>query len=422
MLNEIRIENFKAYGSQEQALRLGRITIFIGENGTGKSSALQALTLLAQSANQNAIKLMPGESFWFVNYRDIVHKMEPGRKLTIGYEGRISHEAQGYSAQIMYAASFAEQNRDNMLVEQWGKIKTESWTRIPLPDMLEGKYYHGDSTANPQRLEGDGFHVSLGSSDRVCKPIQITGGGHTTVEQRHAFEDFFKVARELFESFETILTKRFFTVPSMRGFDQLSYQLGEEPKERPETPDEVATTFAYRREVEERVAGWMQQVTGVRISVHIIPKKQVELRSIDGYNIYHEGFGTGQLVKPLVQIAMAPKDSLIAVEEPEIHLHPQAQVRLCDTLAEIAKTENKQILLTTHSEHILTGFLNIVAEGKLKPQDLSVYYFEKKNGEAKATQLPVDSKGMIAGGLKGFSEVELGKLERHLQATSQKSE
>ena len=65
------------------------------------------------------------------------------------------------------------------------------------------------------------------------------------------------------------------------------------------------------------------------------------------------------------------------IEEPEIHLHPKAQAELAEVLTEEAKANGKQMIMATHSEHILSRLLTLVAENKLSRDELAVYSFEK---------------------------------------------
>ena len=66
--------------------------------------------------------------------------------------------------------------------------------------------------------------------------------------------------------------------------------------------------------------------------------------------------------------------------------------------------------MTTHSEHIVFGFLNMVAKKQLKKKDLKIYSFENKNGEAKVKKLKVNEFGQVDGGLPGFFETEVESL------------
>lgn len=120
------------------------------------------------------------------------------------------------------------------------------------------------------------------------------------------------------------------------------------------------------------------------------------------------------------QIALAPEGSSICIDDPEIHLHPKAQAELAELFVEIAKGENKQLLMTTHSEHILFRLLTTVAEKKLDPAQLAIYYFDKRDGWTNAKRLIVDDKGTIEQGLPGFFEADVGEFRKYMEAISPK--
>lgn len=111
---------------------------------------------------------------------------------------------------------------------------------------------------------------------------------------------------------------------------------------------------------------------------------------------------------------------MIGIEEPEIQLHPRAQAALCDVFVEVATQEQKQLILTTHSEHILMGLLTAVANGRLQPDDLAVYEFRREGDAARAERLEVNEYGQIAGGLKGFLEVDIDEIGELIEARFQK--
>jgi predicted ATPase len=129
-----------------------------------------------------------------------------------------------------------------------------------------------------------------------------------------------------------------------------------------------------------------------------------------GINLVNEAFGLNQLVPLLVALSITPPDSVIGIEEPEIHLHPKAQAALCDIFVDIVMHERKQIIITTHSEHILMSLLTSVAKGKMQPTDLAVYELQRQEDIALAERLEVNQFGQIAGGLKGFLETDLDEI------------
>ena len=102
------------------------------------------------------------------------------------------------------------------------------------------------------------------------------------------------------------------------------------------------------------------------------------------------------------------------IEEPEIHLHPKAQAELAEVLAETAKAEDKQIIMTTHSEYVAGRLLTLVAEGKLTTDDLAIYSFLKdEKGECSATEIEITERGQTKGGLTSFDEATRDEMRRY---------
>jgi len=97
-------------------------------------------------------------------------------------------------------------------------------------------------------------------------------------------------------------------------------------------------------------------------------------------------------------VELIGKDAVLCIEEPEIHLHPKAQASLCDAFVEVVRRLGTQLVLTTHSEHILIGLLTAVATGQLKPEELAVYEFSRDGESAVAERLDVTPQGQIKGG------------------------
>ena len=161
-------------------------------------------------------------------------------------------------------------------------------------------------------------------------------------------------------------------------------------------------------------------MTGVGLRVDPLPPNSVEFKAltpIGEVNLVTEGFGTNALVLLFMELARASGGATVMIEEPEIHLHPRAQADLAQVLAEEAKAEDKQIIMTTHSEHILGRLLTLVAEKELLPDELAIYAFEKdEEGVCTASELEVAEDGRVKGGIKGFFETDLDELDRYVKA------
>ena len=130
-----------------------------------------------------------------------------------------------------------------------------------------------------------------------------------------------------------------------------------------------------------------------------------------------EGDGASVLVPLLRQLIMSESGATILIEEPEIHLHPKAQAELAEVLAETAKAEDKQIIMTTHSEYITQRLLTLVSEKRISQHELVFYTFEKDSkGESLSSVNEVTDRGQVAGGMGGFYQFNLDALDRHVRA------
>lgn len=115
--------------------------------------------------------------------------------------------------------------------------------------------------------------------------------------------------------------------------------------------------------------------------------------------------GSKQILTVITQLFWAPEGSLLMIEEPEISLHPKAQMEVLEMFSEALK-EDKQIIATTHSIIMLQALGYAVLQEWLKPDQIAVYHIEKGAEGTTATQLPLDTNGYIQDWVPSFTEVE----------------
>ena len=76
------------------------------------------------------------------------------------------------------------------------------------------------------------------------------------------------------------------------------------------------------------------------------------------------GFGVSQVLPVLILCSYAPEGSILILEHPEAHLHPKVQSELADVLIDVVKNRNVQIILESHSEHLLLRLMRRIAGGR----------------------------------------------------------
>jgi predicted ATPase len=118
---------------------------------------------------------------------------------------------------------------------------------------------------------------------------------------------------------------------------------------------------------------------------------KVELREV--------GFGVSQVVPVVTQLnADLGDNALVCIQQPELHLHPRLQTALGDLFIQAssaqASVSQKQLIVETHSEHLMMRIQRRIAEGSVDPNDVAVVYIDRRaDGEAVATRLRLDSDG-----------------------------
>ena len=131
------------------------------------------------------------------------------------------------------------------------------------------------------------------------------------------------------------------------------------------------------------------------------------------------GFGISQIV-PLL-FTCARSEGLTCVEQPELHLHPSAQTNLADFFAEIighdvtTKKESspqvgRQLVIETHSEHLILRIKQLMSEGKLCPEDVSLNVIEKEESGSKIRRIHMDTRGRFLDAWPGGFFEERGDL------------
>jgi len=100
----------------------------------------------------------------------------------------------------------------------------------------------------------------------------------------------------------------------------------------------------------------------------------------------------------IVQLFFVPEGSIVLLEQPEIHLHPGAASLLGDLFLDVAERRNLQLIIESHSEHLLARLQRRVAEGEkafATPDKLALYFCELRDGAAHARPVEVNEMGEV---------------------------
>ena len=235
------------------------------------------------------------------------------------------------------------------------------------------------------------------------------------------------------QSFQRLIPEEFYDEPLVGNLDRLTYLTAERtgPREvyrldAPQVAPVVGPTGENAVSVlhsgrDERVlpslrignaapTRWWQVVARMRqffpncgLSVERIPHANavtLGLRtstSTDFHRPINTGFGLTQVLPLIVAAVSANQDDLLLIENPEVHLHPSGQARMGEFLVEVAAARI-QVLIETHSDHILNGVRRAVKNGILPPDEVLLHFFRPRDESNGGTESQVESPAIDASG------------------------
>ena len=139
-------------------------------------------------------------------------------------------------------------------------------------------------------------------------------------------------------------------------------------------------------------------------------------------------FGISQILPVITELFYVPQNSVIIIEQPELHLHPKAQAELADIMIdainakENGQKRNIQLLIETHSEHFLRRLMRRIAEDASDELNdkISAYFVNTTKHPVSLENLNIDLFGNIQNWPKDFFGDEMGDISSQMAAAIQK--
>ncbi|PTQ79806.1 uncharacterized protein DUF3696 [Nitrosospira multiformis] len=126
-------------------------------------------------------------------------------------------------------------------------------------------------------------------------------------------------------------------------------------------------------------------------------------------NLKDVGVGVSQVIPVIVAALFAQPGHIVIVEEPESHLHPLAQSKLAELLAQVSKERKVQFIVETHSEHLFRRMQTLIAKQDIKPNETAMYFVERDGKTATMRPLELDDFGRVKNWPAGFFGDALGE-------------
>ena len=221
-------------------------------------------------------------------------------------------------------------------------------------------------------------------------------------------------------------------LPGLRGNPERTYKLTSMGPRYPGRFENYATSIIHEwQETEdERLNTLVNALYALGLTGQVGTKKigdaRIELQvgrlphrgtdKTDMVSITDVGFGVSQVLPVLVALIGAEPGQLVYIEQPELHLHPRAQVALANVLADAAK-RGVRVVAETHSSLLLLGVQTLVVEGSLSPDLVKLHWFTRgENGVTEVNSADLDKMGAYGDWPEDFGDVDLVEQSRYLDA------
>lgn len=374
MLKKLCLHNFKCF--EAQCFDLADLTLLAGLNGTGKSSVLQSVLLLRQSYDQRLLQRVGlafnGELVQLGTARDVF--FEGAATPQFGFD--LTFISVGKAQETVNASWQLEYDRVADVVKSVGPAAPE--------------------VVYEQSLFTDDFHYLAAErlGPRIAFPISD-----------------YQVRERAQLGTQGQYVPHFLSLYGSRPIDQAS----------------LLHPLGLTNSLADQVEAWMSEVSpGVRINttsyteidqVGLVYSFSVGRQVSNPYRSTNVGFGITYTLPVVVALLSSVPGSLVLLENPEAHLHPQGQAKMGELMVRAAAA-GTQIIVETHSDHVLNGVRIAVREGLLPPERTQLHFMQRDiSGEQLSSEVispRIDRNGRIDRWPNGFFDEWDKSLERLL--------
>ncbi|WP_241963369.1 AAA family ATPase [Paracoccus suum] len=411
MFSRLRLENFKAWLDPED-ITLRPLTMLLGTNSSGKSSLIQSLLLLKQTARSpdRTVHLNLGgdelnDLFNFGSFEDVLnHSAESPRLFSIEFD------FDNRGASRIHKGSFGC---------SYGQTSSGSVAVQALTLKAEGRQFKAirrEKGAFSILVDDEQLPRAKGRNYAPERSIAFSADAIAVLDKEgQLLEDLSLAIRQ--ELDRTIYLGPLRRKPE-RDYPWNKSKPGDVGSDGRGAVDALLASTLLRGDeqnyVVDGVSRWLRHM-GVADKLEVRQQgrsNRYELivhREGVACNLRDVGIGVSQVLPVLVVSYFAPKGSTILLEEPEIHLHPLAQSVLAELFVDVSMERGVQFIVETHSEHLFRRMQTLIAKENTSATDVAMYFVKRNGRSAKLCTLEIDDFGRVKNWPDGFFGDALGE-------------
>ena len=413
---KIAVKNFKAFGGWQE-LELRPMTLIFGQNNAGKSALLRVLPMLADAVRPNgnpaaldmATPALRGAAFSQLLWQGLSKDDERSMEIRVEWGEETALRSLSYTIKewgeskypAITAATIELAGEEPCVVHMtWAEIKDEVGTSPTTFDVSRDGY----NESHQVHLSFDGLWPS-----GLAALTDVVG---------ERFDAYQSQVLQVYSRVEWLIASR--AVPQRTSSTHAAGQPKLPPDGRgaaaaltaSKEAEQLVSSFYedhFRQELRLTAANW--QGESVRATLRPIEEPGYDIELVDC------GEGVTQSFPVLTSFALSLKramnNRLLAIEEPESHLHPANQRALGEFFCNhIRENDDLRVVMETHSEQILLAVQLAVLRGHLTPDDVVIYWVEDKGARSVAERIELDEYARPSSPrfLKAFhTDTEMGR-------------
>ena len=445
-MNQITLKNFRCF-RETQTARLAPLTLLVGENSTGKTSFMAMLRVLWDMVCRGESPDFKQDPYDLGSFDEIAH-FRGGRggratTLEVGFEvtreTRTRRDASIADRRLRFEVTFEKKGTIPVPVLRRFSQK-DVWMELSQREIRFGtkrgtwKCRH---TTEFISVPGMNFPLSFYFRHLISKArsendqwIALSGSKQPTDKD---FEQIDKISSfPLFERYGPYEERPYASAP-VRSKPRRTYDPAR-PTRDPEgdyIPMYLSNLYFQSKNKWEALKDALEkfgQNAGLfdEISVKPLGKKETEPfqmqvrkfgKRIKGpqRNLIDVGYGVSQVLPVVTELLRTDAPSIFLLQQPEVHLHPSAQAALGSLFCQIAEPQ-RQLVVETHSDHLLSRIRMDVrdGEGNLKPEDVSILFFERRDLDVHIHSLEIDDEGNVLNAPPVYRQFFIDEMERSI--------
>ena len=458
-MNQITLKNFRCF-REEQTARLAPLTLLVGENSTGKTSFLAMIRALWDVACIEWVPDFKEDPYDLGSFDDIAHYRggRVGRATT--FEAGFDIAARDTRRKRRPTNTNGQRYHFEVAFEKKGTVPGLAKMRLSKGDVWgeyrleEGSWQASFGTERGAWKVSNKFLGQLGFDDNPIIPFYyFIFSGPNAEEQsktksiesqgsRSPNSKDWEHIRKLVYNFKQINHR------NMRHYQERPYASAPVRSKPHRTYDPARTTrdpggdhipmflagmYLQDKEQWEILKAALEnfgQESGLfdEIAVRPLGRReggpfQVHIRKYGSRgrrvkgpqrNLIDVGYGVSQALPIITELIRSDASPIFLLQQPEVHLHPSAQAALGSLFCQIAS--ERQLIIETHSDHLLDRVRMDIRDGTtpLKPEDVSILFFDRGDLDVKIHSLRVDEEGNILGMPPNYRRFFLEETKRSL--------